>query len=58
MFELQLTDEKMGEGEMKITFMCEVFEAFFRLLLGFRRYRTLFLLIAAKSANGVSHLMN
>ena len=58
MFELQLTDEKMGEGEMKIAFMCEVFEGFFRLLPGFRRYRTLFLLIAAKSANGVSHLWN
>ena len=28
MFELQLTDEKMGEGEMTITLMCEVFEGF------------------------------
>ena len=31
MFELQLTDEKMGAGEMTITLMCEVFERFFRL---------------------------
>ena len=58
MFELQLTDEKMGEGEMTITLMCKVFEGFFRLLPRFRRYRTLFLLIAAKSPNGVSCLWN
>ena len=58
MFELQLTGEKMGEGEMTITLMCEVFEGFFRLLPGFRRYRTLFLLIAAKSPNVVSYLWN
>ena len=29
MFELQLTDEKMGAGEMTITLMCEVFERVF-----------------------------
>lgn len=29
MFELQLTDEKMREGEMAITLMCEVLGFFF-----------------------------
>ena len=28
-FELQFTDEKMREGEMAITLMCEVFGIFF-----------------------------
>ena len=35
MFELQLTDEKMGEGEMTITLMCEVFEVFFSFITAF-----------------------
>ena len=34
MFELQLTDEKMGAGEMTITLMCEVFFVYNRVVEG------------------------